>query len=134
MKYVALFLLLAISAAACKQSSTTRNTSGKTPLTDSLVNNSADLVDSEYRRGADLIAKYDCLTCHKLNEQSFGPSYMDVAKKYSNVSGNVNNLAHKIISGAQGAWGNKAMTPHPNITVPDAEEMVRYILSLKPKA
>ncbi len=134
MKYVAFFLCLLIIAAACKQSSTTKNTSGKTPMTDSLVNNSANLVDSEYLRGASLISKNDCLTCHKLNDTSIGPSYISIAKRYSNVTGNVDNLAHKIITGATGAWGSKAMTPHPNIAVPDAEEMVRYILSLKPKA
>ncbi|MEX6690761.1 hypothetical protein QTN47_24855 [Danxiaibacter flavus] len=133
MKYVAFFLCATLMILSCKQTSTTKNTSGKTPMTDSLVNNPANMVDSEYRRGASLISKYDCLTCHKLNDTSIGPSYMSIANRYSNVSGNVDNLAHKIITGATGAWGNKAMTPHPNITVPDAEEMVRYILSLKPK-
>ena len=40
-------------------------------------------------------------------------------------------LAQKIIKGGQGVWGAMVMIPQPNITKEDAEQMVKYILSLK---
>jgi cytochrome c len=33
--------------------------------------------------------------------------------------------------GGSGVWGQVPMTPHPNLSVADAEQMVKYILLLK---
>src|SRR5690606_14193716 len=44
--------------------------------------------------------------------------------------GTVSQLAAKIIAGGTGVWGEQAMTAHPALTQIDAEEMVKYILSL----
>ncbi|MFN5937672.1 MAG: c-type cytochrome, partial [Sphingobacteriales bacterium] len=71
----------------------------------------------------------DCRTCHQDNAKVIGPSYVDVAKKYSERD--VKMLAEKIIKGGKGNWGEIPMTPHPNVSQADAEEMVKYILSMK---
>ncbi|MEY3435840.1 MAG: hypothetical protein RL335_296, partial [Bacteroidota bacterium] len=63
------------------------------------------------------------------NTKVIGPSYVDVAKKYSERD--VKMLAEKIIKGGKGNWGEIPMTPHPNVSQADAEEMVKYILSMK---
>ena len=42
-------------------------------------------------------------------------------------------LASKIIAGGSGSWGEIPMAPHPAISIDDAKEMVKYILSLKTK-
>lgn len=82
--------------------------------------------------GAQLIAKYDCLTCHKEQEKLVGPAYADVAAKYKSApSGIVDTLANKIIKGGSGNWGTVPMTPHPSVSMDDAKTMVQYILSLK---
>ena len=81
--------------------------------------------------GAKLIAGSDCTTCHRDNEKLLGPAYKDVAAKYPNTPANVTMLAKKIITGGSGNWGDVAMTPHPGLSQKDAEEMTRYILSLK---
>ena len=81
--------------------------------------------------GSALIAKSDCLTCHKQNEQLIGPSFSAIAKKYRNTTANTETLAMKIIKGGTGKWGNVPMTPHPTISKKEAVEMVRYILSRK---
>jgi cytochrome c len=60
-----------------------------------------------------------------------GPAYTAVAQKYPATPANVNMLAAKVISGGSGHWGDIAMTPHPGLSKSDAQEMVRYILSLK---
>ena len=81
--------------------------------------------------GGHLIASNDCLTCHKVDEQSVGPSYKAIAAKYELNQGNIENLANKIIKGGKGLWGDAEMTPHLNLPYPQANEMARYILSLR---
>lgn len=81
--------------------------------------------------GKELIAKSDCLTCHKEDTKVIGPAYKDVAKKYEASDANVKLLAGKIIAGGQGVWGEIPMSAHPQVSQADAEAMVRYILSLK---
>jgi cytochrome c len=80
-----------------------------------------------------LIAQSDCLTCHKVDEKAIGPAYRDVANKYSNDNQTVTMLADKIIKGGAGVWGQIPMTPHPNLSKQDAEQMVKYVLLLKNK-
>lgn len=85
-----------------------------------------------YKKGLGLIAKSDCLTCHKIDEKLVGPSYREVADKYAGAPNDVvTALADKIIKGGVGNWGNVPMLPHPAISQEDAETMVRYILLLK---
>lgn len=88
----------------------------------------------DYIKGLELIAKSDCLTCHKVDEVITGPTYRDVANKYAGTSDTiVSHLARKVISGGKGNWGEVFMTPHPGISQEDAEAMVKYILLLKNK-
>ncbi|MEJ5964352.1 c-type cytochrome [Pedobacter immunditicola] len=79
--------------------------------------------------GEKLIAKSDCIGCHNKTQKVIGPSYVDIAAKYTEKD--VDYLADKIISGGKGVWGEVAMTPHPTTPPDDAKEMVRYILTLK---
>ena len=82
--------------------------------------------------GAQLIAKFDCLTCHKEQQKIVGPAYADVADKYRSApAGIVDTLANKVIKGGSGHWGTTPMTPHPAVSMDDAKTMVKYILSLK---
>ncbi len=87
----------------------------------------------DYQAGLKLVASNDCLTCHKVDEKLTGPAYRDVANKYENTEANVKTLAEKIIKGGSGNWGTVAMTPHPNVSEADAEQMVKYILLLRNK-
>ena len=86
---------------------------------------------SSNAKGAQLIAKSDCLTCHKEDTKLIGPAYADVAKKYKNDDATVDSLANKVIKGGSGKWGDVPMTPHPQLSMDDAKEMVKYVLSLK---
>ncbi len=85
----------------------------------------------DYEKGLTLVAKSDCLTCHKVSEKLTGPSYKDVAAKYENTEENITMLANKIIKGGQGVWGAIPMTPHATLSEDDAKQMVKYILLLK---
>ena len=92
----------------------------------------ADITENpDYKKGLNILAKNDCLTCHKVDEVLTGPSYRDVANKYAGADTAVAYLAGKIISGGSGVWGSVMMVPHPGISQEDAEAMAKYILLLK---
>ncbi len=85
----------------------------------------------DYQKGLELVAKSDCLTCHKVADKLIGPAYQDIAAKYEATDENIEMLAGKIIKGGQGVWGQIPMTAHPQLSEQDAQQMVKYILLLK---
>lgn len=89
--------------------------------------------DPALQQGAELVNGSDCATCHRVAERNIGPSFNEVANKYDNSEGMVDELATKIIRGGYGRWGEVAMPPHENISMQDARSMARYVLSLESK-
>lgn len=88
--------------------------------------------DADAQKGLALVGKSDCLTCHKIDEPSTGPSYMSVSERYAGKEAEVrDSLANKIIKGGVGNWGPVPMIAHPSISPEDARLMVHYVLSLK---
>ena len=85
----------------------------------------------EAEKGLELVAKSDCLTCHKVAEASVGPAYEAIAAKYPDNDAVVDSLSQKIIKGGAGNWGTVPMTPHADLSPDDAKAMVKYVLSLK---
>ena len=81
--------------------------------------------------GEKLIAKSDCVGCHKLDKKLIGPSYLDIAKKYPSNEKNIAYLSGKIIKGGSGVWGTIPMSAHASLKKNDANSMAKYILSLK---
>ncbi|AZB07770.1 cytochrome C [Chryseobacterium sp. G0162] len=79
--------------------------------------------------GLKLIEGMDCLTCHKTDSKLIGPSYQEVAAKYTEAD--IDRLAQKIIEGGKGNWGDIPMAPHNGLSKDNAKLMVKYILSLK---
>lgn len=79
--------------------------------------------------GLALIEGADCLTCHKVDTKVVGPSYQEVADKYTEAD--IDHLADKIINGGKGVWGEIPMTPHAGMSKENAKKMVEYILTLK---
>ena len=121
---------------ACSSNSTTENkdAKGTVPAAATPAPAANDLsANPDYQKGLELIAKSDCLTCHKVSEKLTGPAYRDVANKYENTDENVTMLAGKIISGGQGVWGTIPMTPHAQMSEADAKQMAKYILLLRNK-
>jgi cytochrome c len=85
---------------------------------------------ASFSRGANLIAKSDCKSCHMIDKKSVGPSYQDVAARYKNNAAGQALVAKKIITGGSGVWGDHAMSAHPQISEEDAQLMVQYIMTL----
>ena len=88
----------------------------------------------EIEEGKALIAKSDCLACHKIEEKLVGPPYNAIAEKYPQDKNSVDLLTQKVISGGNGVWGPVPMAPHPAIAAADANKMIKYILTLNTKS
>lgn len=131
--YVAIAMLALIGA--CSTNTSTENKDAKsTPPATATAPAANDMsANPDYQNGLTLVAKSDCLTCHKVNEKLTGPAYRDVANKYENTDANITMLAGKIIKGGQGVWGAIPMTPHAQLSEADAKQMVKYILLLRNK-
>lgn len=85
--------------------------------------------DENNLSGDQIIERLDCSGCHAVNERMIGPSYKEIADKYSEKD--IELLASKIIEGGSGVWGNVPMSAHPQVSQEDAKKMVEYILSQK---
>jgi cytochrome c len=97
---------------------------------------SAD-VSVAFAAGKKLIQASDCMACHSVDKKSIGPTYREVANKYKGDNSALEKLTKKVISGGSGVWGETAMAGHPQLSITDASEMVKYILNIaneKPKA
>lgn len=77
-----------------------------------------------------IIGNNDCASCHKENEESIGPSYVEVAQKYKNNPNADVYLMDKIKNGGSGVWGEVAMAAHPDINDSDLRKIVSWIRSL----
>ncbi|MGX9987300.1 c-type cytochrome [Soonwooa purpurea] len=84
---------------------------------------------SPEEEGKQLVEGTDCMSCHKIDSKLVGPSYHDVAAKYTEAD--IDMLANKIIEGGKGNWGEIPMTPHAGLSPENAKLMVKYILSQK---
>jgi len=125
--FITAFAFTALIACNSNDKSNTTDTKEEAKSTETSITDNPD-----YQAGLALIAKSDCLTCHKVDEPLTGPTYRDVANKYaSQAPGIIPQLAEKVIKGGTGVWGQVPMLPHPAISQADAETMVRYILLLK---
>lgn len=83
-----------------------------------------------FATGKRLIELSDCKACHAAESKSIGPAYREIAKKYEKDRNATKYLTEKVIKGGGGVWGEQAMAAHPDLKKEDAENMVKYILSL----
>ena len=125
-KYVIIALLL-ISASCSKKPLETAKESNV--MLEEPVLKVVDSAAAGKHEGLALIEGTDCLTCHKVDARLVGPSYQEVADKYTD--GDIEMLASKIIDGGKGNWGEIPMTPHAGMSKENAKKMVEYIMTLK---
>ncbi|MBB2151825.1 c-type cytochrome [Pedobacter gandavensis] len=123
-----LFILACFIMALASCGSPESNSTSTTATTETTAAASAT---TEKHPGEKLIATSDCIGCHNKVTKVIGPTYEEIAAKYTLNDATVEQLSKKIIEGGKGVWGEVPMTPHANLSQDDAKEMVRYILSLK---
>jgi cytochrome c len=72
-----------------------------------------------------------CMTCHAMDKKVIGPSYKEVAAKYSKDKGAEAALFKKVKAGGKGVWGETPMPPNPHVKDDDIKTLVKWILSQK---
>lgn len=125
--FVAIALLVFVGA--CSNSASNSKTDAAATTAAAPANDLS--ANPDYQKGIELIAKSDCLTCHKTDTKNIGPAYKDVAAKYENTEANVTMLASKIMKGGTGVWGQIPMTPHAGMSEADARALAKYVLLLR---
>jgi cytochrome c551/c552 len=71
-----------------------------------------------------------CVACHMADKRIVGPSFREVAVKYSGDTAAVGSLVKKIREGGAGNWGNVPMPPNPAIPEAELKQIVSWILQL----
>lgn len=94
------------------------------------VGHLAGMNQSPFESGRLLIEKSDCKTCHANDKAINGPSYNQVAQRYSGQAGAEATLVQKVIKGGTGNWGDRAMAAHPQLSEAEVGQMIKYVLSL----
>lgn len=77
----------------------------------------------------ELARSKNCVACHHVERKMNGPSYKAVAERYAKDGFAVRILSEKVIKGGSGSWGPSPMPPQPQVSPPEAEALVKWILS-----
>jgi cytochrome c len=77
----------------------------------------------------ELAQKNACLACHAADRKMVGPSYAEVAKKYSGQKDAVAMLAASIKKGGSGKWGPVPMPAQAALSEQDANTLASWILA-----
>jgi cytochrome c len=103
--------------------------SGLTPREVASARDLSPEMSMRHLRANAIIARSDCMACHRTDSRLVGPAFREVAGKYDGQQV-LERLAQKIITGGKGVWGDVVMPPHPSLTPADASTLAQYVLSL----
>lgn len=99
--------------------------SNKVVLTVTYISDSSDVkkyVNEKVSSRSDalsIMASSNCFTCHKAKDKLIGPSFEDIANKYSSTQANKEYLAKKISQGSKGVWSDEIMPAQPEMKKED---------------
>ena len=79
---------------------------------------------------AKLATASQCLACHQVDSGVVGPSYLDVALRYSGQADASSRLKEKLKAGGAGVWGDVPMPPQVALKPTDADKLIAAILGL----
>ena len=73
----------------------------------------------------------NCMSCHATDKKLVGPSYKEVAAKYSGQKDAVDKLAAKIQKGGSGVWGPVPMPANAQVNEAEAKKLAAWVLTVK---
>lgn len=73
----------------------------------------------------------NCMSCHTTERKLVGPSYKEVAAKYTGQKDAVDKVAAKIIKGGSGVYGAVAMPANTQVNEAEAKKLAAWVLGLK---
>ena len=83
--------------------------------------------------GSALMAKYNCQSCHSLQDDPSmkGPSLHAIAHKYASAPEGRDEMESSVLNGSSGDWGSNTM---PSFVIPQSEltVLITWILSKWP--
>jgi cytochrome c len=77
----------------------------------------------------DLAKSKNCLACHAVDKKLVGPSFKDVASRYTQKD--VSQLAASIRKGGAGKWGPIPMPANPQVSEAEATALATWVLKQK---
>jgi cytochrome c len=78
---------------------------------------------------ADLARSKNCLACHAVERKLVGPSFKDIAGRYSEKD--IPHMTGVIQRGGSGRWGPIPMPGNATITPEEADSLARWVLEQK---
>lgn len=72
----------------------------------------------------------DCLRCRGMDLNDVGPSFRQIAQRYSARADAADYLARKIREGGVGEWGRTVMPRQPHVSQAQPRDMAQWLLSL----
>ncbi len=78
--------------------------------------------------GLMLLRSSNCFTCHNFNSKAMGPSFYDIAVKYTATPSNTEVLVKHIREGSVNVWGKDPMPAHPELSAEQTTAVVNWIL------
>ena len=73
----------------------------------------------------------NCMSCHAVDKKLVGPSYKEVATKYSGQKDAADKLAVKIVKGGSGVWGPVPMPANAQVNEAEAKKLAAWVLTQK---
>ena len=92
----------------------------------------SDKVYEKYRNSEafQIADQKGCLACHDVEKRRVGPPFIDIASRYREKEGALEELIESITKGSMGKWGSIPMTPQP-VTKEEARKLSEWILKLR---
>ena len=79
----------------------------------------------------DLYKSKNCMACHRVDRNTLGPSFKNIAAKYAEDKEAEARLAKKIREGGSGVWGAVPMPAQPQVSESESLTLSRWILQQK---
>ncbi|WP_053084490.1 ThuA domain-containing protein [Catenovulum maritimum] len=86
-------------------------------------------IPSDNQMGKDAVKQYNCLGCHQLKSASIGPSFNQIADKYTQQAQANTIISQSIAQGSRGKWGDHQMPAHNFLNSETRQAIAQYILS-----
>jgi cytochrome c len=89
------------------------------------------MVSNGAMANADLAKAKNCIACHAAANKLVGPSWKDIATKYSGQKDAEDKLVQKVLKGSSGTWGAVPMPANAQVNDAEARTLVKWVLTQK---
>jgi cytochrome c len=73
----------------------------------------------------------NCMACHAVDRRMVGPSFRDIAARYTGQADAADRLTQKILRGSTGVWGPVPMPPSANVSEAEARQLATWVMTVR---